>query len=363
MSVVSWREILPRTFSHSFGGAIECERTFALTLDGPTGTQECLDTVGVKFGNSHPEYPGIYCINGDLTETDFYHAELTVSYGIIDPNAPNSAGASGGSGSSGGSGGSGGGGGEGGGTGDDGNGPILNPLARPDVWNFSSSTAEIPCNDAWNDGPNSTRAKPGSINYANAVTKQAIVNTVGDHMWSGVTKTVGQTKATIKANRAVFSWSQAQAVTGKINAFRWLDSAPGMWMCTGISGTPQAEVVGEARISFWEINVELTYREGGFILPLINEGLNYMGFDATKGKLVKRRAFVSVEGMPEPGVPTEMPIALHYDGTRMREAQAPNPNRPAPYIEPLLLYYRVNGSCNFAEYFGDGPPGGIFPVA
>lgn len=357
MSVVSWREILPRTFSHSFGGAIECERTFALTLDGPTSNQDCLNTVGITFGDSHPEYPGIYCLSGDLTETDFYHAELTVGYGIIDPNAANNAGANGGAG------GAGGGGGGGGGSGDDGNGPILNPLARPDVWNFSSSTAEVPCNDAWNDGPKSTRAAPGSMDYINAVTKQAIVNTVGDHMWSGLTKTVGQTKATIKANRAVFSWSQAQAVTGKINAYRWLDSAPGSWMCTGVSGTPQAEVVNNERIGFWEVNVELTYREGGYILPLINEGLNYMGFDATKGKLVKRRAFVSVEGMPEPGVPTEMPIALAYDGRRMREKTSPSPDTPSEYIEPVLLYYRVNGSCNFAEFFGDGPPGGVFPVA
>lgn len=373
MAVVSWREILPRTFSHSFGSSAECERNFALTLDGPTATQECLDAVGVKFGDSHPEYSRLYCLSGDLTETDFYHAELSVGYGIVDPNAPNSAGGGSGGGSlggggaltngGGGAGGGGGGGGDGGGTGDNGDGPILNPLARPDVWNFSSSTVEIPCSEAWNDGALCTRKKPGTINYDTATRTIAIVNTVGDHMWSGVTKTVGQMKATVKANRATFSWPDAQRVTGRINARRWLNSDPGTWMCTGVSATPQSEAVGDGVVKFWEITSEMVYREGGYILPLINEGLNYIGFDAVTGKTKKRRAFVSVEGMPEPGVPADLPIALDYDGKRMRPAESPNPDTPNEYIEPKLLYFRVNDSTDFSWAFGDGPPGGIFPVS
>ena len=357
MAVVSWREILPRTFSHSFGSAMECERNFALTLDGPTNTQECLDAVGIQFGDSHPEYPTIYCLSGDLTETDFYHAELTVSYGVVDPNAPNSAGATGGHG------GDGGGGGGGGGSGDDGNGPIANPLNRPDVWNFSTSTVEVPCTEAYTDGPNSVWAKPGTINYLNETGGRVpVVNSAGDSIWSGLTKTVGQTKVTIKGNRSSFNWTQAQYVTGRINAKTWMNTKPGFWMCQGVSATPQAEQVGNVTVKFWEVNVELIYREGGFISPLINSGLNYIGKDKD-GKTAKLRVFLKSEGMPDPGVPADLPVALKKDGSLMRPAEEGDFTKPSPYIEPLTMYYRVNGSCNFEAYFGSGPPGGIFPVA
>lgn len=332
---------------------MECERNFALTLDGPTSTQDCLDAIGIQFGDSHPEYQSIYCLSGDLTETDFYHAELTVGYGIIDPNAPNSAGAGGAGGAGGG------GGGGGGGTGDDGNGPIANPLARADVWNFSSSTAEVPTAYAYDDGNGTQWSVPGSINYDNATApRKAIVNSVGDHIWSGVTKTVGQTKITIKGNREFFSWADAQYVTGKINAYTWMNCRPGTWMCQGCSGSPQSEQLGEVTVNFWEVSVELIYREDGFILPLINEGLNAMQKDETTGKWEKKRVFVKSEGMPSPGVPADLPVALDKEGKQIR-TEGKEPSQAKPIIEPELIYYRVNGSCNFAAYFGSNPPTGI----
>lgn len=327
---------------------MECERNFALTLDGPTSTQQCLDAVGIQFGDSHPEYPTIYCLSGELTETDFYHAELTVSYGVVDPNAPNSAGA-------GGAGGDGGGGG-GGGGGDDGNGPVANPLARADVWNFSSSTAEVPTAYAYDDGPGTQWSVPGSIKYLNATApRKAIVNSVGDHIWSGVTKTVGQTKLTIKGNRELFAWKDAQWVTGKINANTWMGCKPGTWMCQGVSGTPQSEQVGEVTVSFWEVNVELIYREEGFILPLINEGLNSMQKDEETGEWEKKRVFVKSPGMPSPGVPADLPVALDKQGKEIR-TEGKEPTDAKPIIEPILIYYRVNGSIVYDDYFGSAPP-------
>ena len=345
MSVVSWREILPRTFSHSFGNAIQCERNFAITLDGPTNAQECLNAVGVKFGDSHPEYPTIYCLDAELTESDFYHAELNISYGVVEANAPNSAGAPGGAGGPGGGGG-------GGGSGDNGEGPVLNPLSRSDVWNFASSTVEVPAQEAYRD----TTIFAKQSTYSNNTGKpRAITNTAGDAIWSGVTKTVGQMKLTIKGNREKFDWGQAAYATGGINGSSWLNRPAGTWMCQGIGATPQNEQVGETTVRFWEINVELIYRSEGFILPVINSGLNAMEFDAVSGKMERRRVFVKSPGMPDPGVPADLPVALTEKGKQMEPTGS-----QYPFLEPITLYYRVNPAIDFHELFGSSPPNGIY---
>jgi hypothetical protein len=345
MSVVSWREILPRTFSHSFGNAIECERSFALTLDGPTNTQECLNSVGIKFGDSHPEYPSIYCLSAELTESDFYHAELSISYGVVEANAPNSAGAPGGDGGDGGGGG-------GGGSGDNGDGPVLNPLSRADVWNFSSSTVEVPVQNAYRD---TTIFSKQAIYENNTATPRAITNTAGDAIWSGLTKTVGQMKLTIKGNREKFNWTDAAYVTGGINGKSWLNRPAATWMCQGVSATPQREQVGDSTVRFWEVNVELIYRTEGFILPVINSGLNAMEFDAVTGKLERRRVFVKSEGMPDPGVPADLPVALTDKGEQMKPT-----GTQYPFFEPITLYYRVNHAIDFNVSFGSSPPNGIY---
>jgi len=57
MAVVSYREVVGRTLSHSFGESPSAERKFVATLDSPnTSTQEVIDTVGIGHLSSHPEY-------------------------------------------------------------------------------------------------------------------------------------------------------------------------------------------------------------------------------------------------------------------------------------------------------------------
>ena len=71
MGVTSYREILPRSFTHTLGSSPECSMVFALTLNGPTSTQEMLDRVNLKFGDPHPEYDYIMALSASVTETDY----------------------------------------------------------------------------------------------------------------------------------------------------------------------------------------------------------------------------------------------------------------------------------------------------
>lgn len=50
MSIINFREVLPRTFSHKFGESPTAERKFVVTLSEPVGHQQLLDAVGIYHG-------------------------------------------------------------------------------------------------------------------------------------------------------------------------------------------------------------------------------------------------------------------------------------------------------------------------
>jgi hypothetical protein len=211
---------------------------------------------------------------------------------------------------------------------------------------------EVPVTERYDDGDD-IFSKPTNIRN-NTGKLLPIVNTAGDAIWSGLTKSVGQTKLTIKGNRSEFSWGQANSVTGTINDSTWLNSPPGTWLCQGISGTPQVEQVGDNTIRFWEVNVELLNRSDGFFVPIINQGMNSMELNAVTGKMERRRVFVKTKGMPDPGVPCDLPVALDEDGMVIEPTGS-----SYPFLEPLIMYFRVHRSSNFASAFGSSPPNGI----
>lgn len=358
MAVTSSREILPRSFNHQLGSSPECTMVFALTLDGPTSTQEMLDRVNIKFGDPHPEYDYIMALGASVNETDYFHAELTIDFGVPDANAANNLGAGGasaigGGGTGGGGTGGGGTGGDGGAGGNGGAGGQSNPLSRPDQWTFGTQVSQVPAQTYFPYPQDNFNRKP-------------ITNSAGDPMFDGVTTTIGELKATITGNRQNFNYGAAQEFTGSVNNAPYLSGSRGTWMCMGISGTPQNETVGNRTIYFWQVQVELVYRSIGYYMQTMDVGLNHWqikpngGYEKVRATL---RSWIPVEGQedefPTIGqysnpVATDAPVSLNGRGMLLypQQLSATDPDEISSWTPPLAFNLRMSPEINFGSAFG-----------
>jgi hypothetical protein len=82
MAVLTYREIVPRSFQHRFGESPTAEIRYHATTDGPTPTQTVLNTIGIFHGASHPEYGYLLCTEGNLNELDRFHVEVVYRYEV-----------------------------------------------------------------------------------------------------------------------------------------------------------------------------------------------------------------------------------------------------------------------------------------
>jgi hypothetical protein len=285
MAVLSLREVSGRTFSHRFGEAPTAERKFVLTLDNtaPT-TQEALNAVGIFHGSPHPEYPFLICTDGQVTEgtPSPFHCEITYSYGLPDSGSRDFQ---------------------------------ANPLARPDVWSFSTGGSAVP-----------------ALFYWNGDTQEPIVNSAGEVI-EGLTTDEAECRATITANRAVFPLDVAIAVTNTVNNATYLGAPAHHWKCFGIAGQQQSEMVNGVEINYWAITSELVYRQTGWNLQLPDVGYNYL----LAGKLERCKVLLDGQFVASP-----QKMALDSDGSQKVPENA----------LPDLLVRRVNREVNFATYFG-----------
>jgi hypothetical protein len=293
MAVLSYREILPRTFSHKFGESPTAEIKYALTLDGPTNTQDILGAIGIFHGAAHPEYAYLLCHNGQVTETDRFHAEATYSYetpqrGTQEYNA--------------------------------------SPLSRADVWSFSTSGISIPVFRFYNGNGN------GDI--------KPLINTAGDII-EGATGIEGELRLSISGNRSAFPIANAVAVTGAVNSDSFLGAGAHQWMCHGISGQQATEVVNGAQVNYWQVTAELSYKASGYKLFLPNVGWNY----TSSGQ--KKRCYVFSEDGEK--VASASVMALNDDGSIKFNSDFTGSGAPA------ILERRVNPAVAFAGYFGTPP--------
>lgn len=297
MSVVGFREILPRTFSHRFGEAPTAERRFVVTVTEPVSHQTIIDQIGIVHGSVHPEYGYIFCTEGTFTETDRHHVEATFRYEL--PQF-------------------------------DGQDPQRfepNPLARADLWSFSTGGAQIPAVQHY-DGTGNATLKP-------------LVNSAGD-LFEGVTTLEAEVRATIAWNRAVFPANLAAAVTNCVNSAPYLWGEAHTWFCQGISATPQSEVVNGLPVAYWSGTTELVFRASGHNLRLIQQGWNYLKTANVLSS--KERAYVDYDnnGTVE-RVPSSTPQSLNSDGTRKTSG------------DPDIITRRVYQEIDFATYFGVPP--------
>lgn len=289
MTVISYREVIPRTFSHKFGESPTAERKYVVTVDAPTATQDIIGAVGIYHSAAHPEYPYLRMLDASVTEQDRHHAEVTFRYEV--PNQQN---------------------------------VDPNPLARPDVWSFSTSGAQVPFLYYY-DGSGNGDIKP-------------LVNAAGDFI-EGMTILAPEVKATISGNRAVYPLALAAEVTNAINSSTYLSGPAYTWQCNGITGQQATEIVSDVEIRYWQITVELTYRKGGYVEKVPHVGWHYIA----GGK--KRKVW-----------------AWNEAGDEKVEASAPQPldssgglKYPGADGVPDQLLRRPYPIANFASYFGTPP--------
>lgn len=287
MAILQTTEILPRTFEHRFGSSPTAQRKVIVTVDAPESTQNVLDAVGIYHGAPHPEYAYLVCTNGSFTETDRYHVEATYSYEV--PRV---------------------------GTSDF----QPNPLARPDVWSFSTGGAQVPALVYYHGNGNGDR--------------RPLTNAAYDY-FEGLTTLEAEVRATIAWNRATFPADLAAAVTNGINASPYLWGAKHTWQCAGISAQKTTEVVNDIEINYWTGTTELVFRQSGWNLLLPNIGLNYLDGST------KKRATVKLDGED---VAAASPVALTDSG-----------GLAAANTTPIILERRVFREVDFSSYFGTPP--------
>ena len=284
MSVLSFREVVGRTLSHRFGEPPSSERKFVLTLDNTAPTvAEVANAIGIFHGSPHPEYPFMIMTDAQVAEgsPSPFHAEVTYRYEVLNPDERDP-----------------------------------NPLARPDIWSFSTGGAAVP-----------------ALFYYDGATQKPLVNSAKDY-FEGLTTEEGECRATINANRANFPLATAVAVTNTVNSGSYLGASAHHWKCIGISGQQQTEVVNDVEINYWAITTELAYRQTGWNLQLPDVGYNYL----EGGE--KKRAYV-IDPDTNEKVAAVNPVALNSDGTLKAANQLPD-----------ILDRRVNREVDFSSYFG-----------
>lgn len=294
MAVLGVRELAGRTLSHRFGEPPTAEVRFAITLDTPdTPQQQIFNSVNIKHGDVHPEYTYLRCVEGIVAENDPdpWHATATYRYEL--PQRGNTD-------------------------------FEPNPLARPDVWSFSTGGSQVPALVCFEGDGNGT--------------KKPLVNSAGD-FFEGILADESEIRATISGNRAAFPLSTASVVTNAINDSSYLGGEKHTWKCTGLSAQQQTELVNDEEINYWQVSVELVYRQSGWNLLLPNVGFNYYWFGTAK-----RAVWVYDEDGNR--IVSTTPQPLNSDGT-LKYPGAPG--------EPDILTRRINPEVDFNLYFGTPP--------
>lgn len=301
MAVVSNREILPRTFNQKFGEKPTAVRNWSVTTDGATSHGAVIAATGEALNAGHPEYGFLRLTDIALNEVDVYHVEVQLTYSVP-PEAEK------------------------------------NPLARADVWHFSTGGTSVVGKRYYPDAGN--------------VSKSPIKNTAGD-AYEGLMVPEGETRATISANRKLFPLGDARTLTNSVNDRSWAGCAVHTWFCSGISGEYASEMVDELEIKYWKITIELIYRESNHNLFLPNVGFNYI----KPGNPPQRmRAYVrSLSDPLDTGsevitVPSTMPVPLKEDGD-IDDVIDQSPEARGPIVKE----FRVYKEFDYGTIFGNPP--------
>lgn len=282
MSVISVTELPVVSASRKFGEPPVFQRKWAVEVDNPTTPQTSIvNAVGVSFLTPHPEATYCRAMNASVSNYNGsrWHYEVTWDYEL--PKQQN---------------------------------PDPNPLARPDIWKWSTGGLQVP-----------------ALYYYDGDTLKPLQNTAND-FFEGATTDISTLQASISGNRATFDYGLATTVTNAVNASTYLGGAAYTWKCSGIAANPAVEVVNEVEIRYWQVEVTLEYRPDGWPLQLPNVGWNYLDGGT------KTRCYV-IDSQSGDQVPSSNPQPLTPGGGISTGA-------------PTILERRVHRAINFQQYFG-----------
>jgi len=287
MGIKAVTELATVSGARKFGEPPTFQRKFVVEVDDPTTSQTLISNAcGVSFLDSHPE--ATYCRALNVAVGNYngsrWHYEVTWDYEL--PRQEN---------------------------------PDPNPLARPDIWKWSTGGLSV----------------PALYYYDENDTILTLVNSAND-FFEGATVDISTLQASISANRSTFDYGLATEVTNSVNSDTYLGAPPGTWKCRGIAGQPAVEVVNEVEIRYWQIETVLEYRPDKWNLQLPNVGWNYLDGST------KKRAYVVDPDNSSEKVPSSNPQPLNTNGTLKTGA-------------PDILERRVQRQVAFNTYFGTPP--------
>ena len=300
MAVLAVNEVLPRGYSHQFGGSPTASMVFVVTLDGVTPQGTIIQAVGYYLGSVHPEFSYLECSGIDVNETDKWHAEVTLSF-FVRPQTDQEQGSV--------------------------------PWALPDAWSFSTGSGQQACTTYFPDRNNN-------------VLSVALTNKANDP-YEGLVIAEPELRATITGFRQFFPASFATQLTGAINDATYACGLKHTWQCVGVSGVPERTVIGQQLYEYWQVTAELVYRKSTHNLFLPNAGLNYLENGIPSRK---RRCWVIDEALGK--VPSAGPMALAENGDLKQIGAGPYP--------PDIIEFRVYPEEPFNRWFGNPPTTVLF---
>ena len=225
MAIGEVRELAVRSASVTLPDKPRYERKFVVSADPGTAAVEVVNAVGVANWAPHPEYS--YALAKTFAVAPYQgsrrHWELTIGYEVPQQEDQDQS-----------------------------------PLSRADVWSFSTGGAQIP-----------------ALSKYSGSSRGPLTNSAGD-FFEGLTTLEAEVRASISGNRAAFPLSMAVGYTNTVNSGGYLGGAAHTWLCAGIGGQQAVEVVNDTEIRYWQISVELVFRQSGHDLLLPDVGYNFI---------------------------------------------------------------------------------------
>lgn len=289
-------------FEHRFGEAPIRRRKFRAVQEifegQSTSRSDIYQTVNAVKGSSHPTFPGLTLIESksvESTETTGSSLKLITEIEAVYSVPP-----------------------------DEDEDPQQHPLSKPDTWSFQTQGASLPAlyyfNEAWEEF-------------------QPLTNSAGDYI-KGLEADEAQTKVVIRGNRPTFPSGLATALTNCVNEDPFLGGAQDHWKCQGISGELKYETWNDTWVRYWEVTIELLYRQTGWNLRIPDIGFNFI-----QGGVggVKKRAMV-FDDENKVWLASAEPIGLNGLGDKAGDGNL-----------PAILERRVYRRVKFSPYFGTPP--------
>lgn len=262
MAVLSYREVLPRSYSHKLGGSPEASCVWVATLDEPTSSSAIIGAIGIQHGTPHPDNGNLTCDNISVEETDRHHATVTYSYSVPDKQDPEN--------------------------------PDQPPWMQPDRWAFGTTNASVACTHYYRGVGNGNRKR--------------LVNTAGDVI-VGISMAEAELKISISGARLTFDLANTKKLVNTINSVPWAGFPRHTVQCVGVSATPdKLEWEGQV-VKFWQINIELIYRSTSHNLKLPNVGWHVI----VNGKRERAWTYITEKGVRYK-VPSPHQVALNAAG-------------------------------------------------